>query len=92
MHYRGFRICCFTNMVQLVKHMLATILGREFREFGCGTCSLAPKPKPDQNPRPLIMRLLNYRDRDKILQLNYIRIFSTRICSLLPGFTRGGRT
>ena len=32
--------------------------------------SLAEKPRPGQPPRPIIARILNYRNRDKVLQLN----------------------
>lgn len=31
--------------------------------------SLGPHPPPGANPRPIIARLLNYRDRDMILHL-----------------------
>ncbi|KAJ1147059.1 hypothetical protein NDU88_013306 [Pleurodeles waltl] len=54
--------------------------------------SLGPQPLPGTHPRPIITRLLNYRDRDTVLRLARERkplVYKNSELSFFPDYTPG---
>lgn len=59
------------NMEQYVEHMMSELFGSALSKLFLierAHRTLSPKPPPGATPRPILVRVLNYRDRDIILR------------------------